>query len=424
MKALVVAPQPFFTPRGTPFSVYFRALVMAEQGVEIDLLTYGEGEDVDIPGVRLIRIPHPNPLRPVPVGPSWRKVVLDSVMMPRMLGLLARNRYDFVHAHEEAVAFCLGSRPLFRLPFVYDMHSSLPQQLTNFGFTRSRLLIGAFKSIETAALRRATAVITISPRLAELALSCMPEPSRHFLIENSIFGDVRLARGNGEHGSAMGGRAAEGDAGAAEGGAPRGVGRSTVISNGDSELELPTDRRLVFYAGTFEKYQGLDLLLDAFPSVVERVPDAFLCMVGGLPDQVKAYRERASALGLEGRSLIHGRVPQSVVRSCQTGAAVLVSPRSHGTNTPLKVYEQLATGLPLVATRIESHTQVLDDQVCFLVEPRPEELARGIVQALTDRERTERRVEAARTLYSERYSRPMYERKIRQLLDLIERHGD
>ena len=40
MKMLVIAPHPFFTPRGTPFSVYYRTLVMAEQGVEIDLLTY------------------------------------------------------------------------------------------------------------------------------------------------------------------------------------------------------------------------------------------------------------------------------------------------------------------------------------------------------------------------------------------------
>ena len=56
-RLLVIAPQPFFTARGTPFSVYYRTLVMAEQGVEIDLLTYGIGEDVDIPGVRIVRIP-------------------------------------------------------------------------------------------------------------------------------------------------------------------------------------------------------------------------------------------------------------------------------------------------------------------------------------------------------------------------------
>ena len=70
MKALVVAPQPFFSPRGTPFSVYYRTLVMAEQGLEIDLLTYGEGQDVDIPGVRIVRIPRFGFLGPVPIGPS------------------------------------------------------------------------------------------------------------------------------------------------------------------------------------------------------------------------------------------------------------------------------------------------------------------------------------------------------------------
>ena len=56
-RALVIAPQPFFSPRGTPLSVYYRTLVTAEQGVEIDLLTYGEGQDVEIPGVNIIRIP-------------------------------------------------------------------------------------------------------------------------------------------------------------------------------------------------------------------------------------------------------------------------------------------------------------------------------------------------------------------------------
>ena len=50
-------------------------------------------------------------------------------------------------------------------------------------------------------------------------------------------------------------------------------------------------------------------------------------------------------------------------------AQVLVSARIHGTNTPLKIYEQLASGRPLVATRIWSHTQVLSESVCFLADP-------------------------------------------------------
>ena len=68
MKALVLAPQPFFSPRGTPFSVYYRTLVTAEQKTQVDLLTYGEGQDVDIPGVRIIRIPHIPWFGPIKIG--------------------------------------------------------------------------------------------------------------------------------------------------------------------------------------------------------------------------------------------------------------------------------------------------------------------------------------------------------------------
>ena len=81
LKALVIAPQPFFSPRGTPFSVYYRTLITAELGVQVDLLTYGQGQDVDIPGVRLIRIPGFKFLGPVKVGPSGLKFFLDVVLV-------------------------------------------------------------------------------------------------------------------------------------------------------------------------------------------------------------------------------------------------------------------------------------------------------------------------------------------------------
>jgi glycosyltransferase involved in cell wall biosynthesis len=100
-------------------------------------------------------------------------------------------------------------------------------------------------------------------------------------------------------------------------------------------------------------------------------------------------------------------------------ADVLVSPRLHGTNTPLKIYEQLASGRPLVATRIWSHTQVLDESVCFLVDPTPESLADGLIAALTDPEESAERVRNAISLYEREYSRPVYEQKIRRLLEIV-----
>jgi glycosyltransferase involved in cell wall biosynthesis len=391
MKALVIAPQPFFSPRGTPFSVYYRTLATAELGVDVDLLTYGQGEDVAIPGVRIVRIPRFSFLGPVKTGPSVLKLFLDVLLLARFIGLLLVRRYDFVHAHEEAVFFCRFLKPIFRFKLVYDMHSSLPQQLTNFNFTKSRLLIGLFHALEDGSISRADAVITICPDLAKFVLGRINDPKKHFLIENSLIDDVKLAR-------------------------PTPPKQDST--RGDID-DLPSGRRFIVYAGTLEAYQGIDLLLHAFVNVHRVQPDSYLVIVGGDPRQVDAYRALARELHLEGHCCFSGRVPQATARAYLKKAAVQVSPRKHGTNTPLKIYEQLASGIPLVATDIYSHTQVLTPAVAFLVKPEPAEVAQGILAALTDEDERQRRATAAKKLYADEYSRDVYFGKMKRLLELL-----
>ena len=142
-------------------------------------------------------------------------------------------------------------------------------------------------------------------------------------------------------------------------------------------------------------------------------------MVGGSAAQVERYRDLAFRHGLEGHCQFTGQLPQHQVRSLLEHAAVLTSPRVEGTNTPLKIYEQLASGIPLVATRIPAHTQVLDDAVCFLVDPDAESLGLGILAALSDEERSRRVVGAALQLYECKYSRQVYTDKMRRLLASI-----
>jgi glycosyltransferase involved in cell wall biosynthesis len=393
MRALVIAPQPFFSARGTPLSVYYRTLLMAESGLAVDLLTYGQGQDVEMPGVRLIRTPALSWLGTVRVGPSGLKAVHDVLITLWAMALLLRNRYDFVHAHEESVFVALLLKPVFGFQLVYDMHSSLPQQLENFQYTSSKLLIRLFEWLERASLNRADAVITICPELARLAVSRMPDPTRHFLIENSILEEVRLKPGS-----------------------------STVPESGALEPSVPRDRPIVLYAGSFEAYQGLDLVIEAFARMRHQQPNAFLVLMGGLPEQVHRLGALAAKQGLEGHCLVTGRVPQHVARRFARRATTLVSPRDRGSNTPLKVYEQLASGIPLVATRIPSHTQVLNDESCFLVEPTVEGLAQGILESLQDEVRRQRVVAAALALYYEKYSRAAYQRAMHSLLGLL-RHG-
>ena len=396
MKALVIAPQPFFSPRGTPFSVYYRTLVTAELGVSIDLLTYGEGQDVDIPGVRIIRIPHFAFLGNVKIGPSFLKLFLDMFLVLWTIALLLRYHYDFVHAHEEAVFFCRFLKPIFRFKLVYDMHSSLPQQLTNFQFTTSKFLICFFKKLEDTCLRLADAIITICPDLSKYVNGLIYEKEKHLLIENSIFEPIKVL--------------------------PRSSKSSYGFSVPDLQekpLKLPQGRHFVVYAGTLEPYQGIDILINAFKHVMAKNSDSFLLIVGGTKAQVEDYSALAEKLRLEQYVLFTGRVSQALAKHYCHLASVLVSPRSTGTNTPLKIYEQLASGIPLVATRIHSHTQVLNDNVAFLVEPEPEAMARGILVALESNGDSHRIAANARQLYEQKYSRPVYERKIQRLLELL-----
>ncbi len=384
MNVLAISPQPFFSPRGTPLSVYYRTLVTAEMGANVDLLTYGQGQDVDIPGVRIIRIPRFKFLGDVRVGPSYLKLFLDVVLLIRMVGLLLTRRYDVVHAHEEAVFFCVLLRPVFRFRFIYDMHSSLPQQLKQFQFTRSKVLMRIFEGLERRALIGATAVITICRDLYEYA-NTIATTDKNVLIENSLFDPVKISDAHQEN----------------------------------MPLDIPTDKRLIVYAGTLEPYQGIDLLLQAFRFMSTEIDDVLLVVAGGTPAQVQKYGAAAVELGIGEKALFVGSIPRSHAAALNARASVVVSPRLSGGNTPLKIYEQLASGIPLVATDVYSHTQVLDHTVAFLAAPEVHSFAAAIIAALTDSAESRVRVTKARELYAQTYSRDSYERKMSQIFDLV-----
>jgi glycosyltransferase involved in cell wall biosynthesis len=396
MKILIVAPQPFFSPRGTPFSVYYRTLISAELGLDIDFLTYGEGEDVSISGVRLRRIPRFKFLGEVKIGPSPLKLVLDFFILIKLISMLIKNKYDVVHAHEEAVFLALPLKPIFKFKLIYDMHSSLPQQLTNFNFTTSRLLINIFKKLEDASLHSADAIITICPDLFNYVNGIVKNREKHYLIENSIFEDVRLAH-DGKGGL-------------------KGDNKKVV-----EILKFPKHKKLIVYAGTLEKYQGIDILIHAFRQVLKKEPSALLIIVGGSPEQVLSFKDLARELKISDSVIFTGRIPQKQAKHYTTVANVLVSPRSEGTNTPLKIYEQLASGIPLVATNIYSHTQVLSNRVAFLVNPESGDMARGILSALSSDGEVQARVTKAHELYERDYSRNIYKEKLTNLFEYLKK---
>jgi glycosyltransferase involved in cell wall biosynthesis len=369
---------------------------VAELGIGVDLLTYGEGQDVEISGVRIIRIPKFASLGPAKAGPSILKLFLDGFMALWALGLLLCHRYGFVHAHEEAVFFCRFLKPVFGFKLVYDMHSSLPQQLKNFKYTDSKLLLSLFEKLEKSCLRVADVIVTICPDLSDHVSRLLPRDKKHLLIENSIFEPIKLVSGSSRSNRS---------------------GSSDAIQK--TLAELPGGKRFIVYTGTLEHYQGVEILIDAFSRVVAQNRDAFLVIVGGTDTQVERYSALANARGLGRSCLFTGSVSPSLARQYGRLASVLVSPRIKGTNTPLKIYQYLASGTPLVATRIRAHTQVLDDTIAVLVEPEPEDLARGILGVLNSDGAAQKTALRASRFYEQNYSRSVYQGKMKRLVEFL-----
>jgi glycosyltransferase involved in cell wall biosynthesis len=386
----MIAPEPFFEPRGTPFSEYHRIRALLELGHTVDLVTYPFGRDVSLPGLRVFRCLRPPFIRDVRIGPSFAKIPLDLAITLTTMRRALSERYDVVHSHEEGSFIGVLLAWVLGVPHLYDMHSSLPQQLSNFSFSRSRLLTTFFAIMERFVIRRSRVVIVICPQLEETVRAIDPNVPV-VLIENAPgSGDAPLA------------------------GSGRGV-RQT--------LGLSADAPMVLYTGTFEAYQGLDLLFESARVVVARMPEARFVLAGGRPDQVEQARSVVQRMGLAGHVIFAGQRPAEEIPAYLDAADVLVSPRSTGTNTPLKIYQYLRSGRPIVATRLLTHTQVLSDDVAVLTEATAEGLADGIVRTLRDPERGRTIGERARTLAETKYSYEAYLDRTRRACAYLSREA-
>lgn len=386
MHILMIAPEPFFEPRGTPFSEFHRIRALTGLGHTVDLVTYPFGQDVTLPGLRIFRALRPPGIRRVGIGPSWAKAPLNFFLTLTAMRRALAARYDAVHSHEEGGGIGVVLAWLLRVPHLYDMHSSLPQQVANFGYRGMPGLATLLGWLERLMIGGSKVVIVICPDLADTARRVRSDVPT-VLIEN--------APGSGD--------------------APV-AGSGAAIR---ASLGLMAETPVALYTGTFERYQGLDLLYAAMAKVRARKPDARLVMVGGTAAQVAKANEQVRALGIEDVVLFTGQRPAEEIPSYLDAATLLVSPRSSGTNTPLKLYQYLRSARPIVATNLRTHTQVLSRHTAVLVEPTPEAMAEGMLRVFDDPSLAGAIGRNAADLAATEYSEEAYIAKTRRACDLL-----
>lgn len=387
MKVLVIAPQPFFRSRGTPIRTRRQIEAISDAGHDVDVLCFPFGEDVDIPRTRLIRTRHWPWIHDIPIGASKGKLLMDVLLIGYVFWYCLFGGYDVIQAVEEGAFMAMVFRRSRHFHLIYNMDSHISDQLRFSGFLRSPRLLSWIQGIERLTMKRADWVVTVGSVLSDTVRRAAPGSNVLQLADAPAEAEYH--------------QDAEGAARLRE------------------QIALPEGPCCV-YTGNLEPYQGIDLLIRAAGVLQKKKREVNYVLAGGNDEQIALYRELAVKERVADRFFFTGPRPESDMPAFMTLADLLVSPRTQGTNPPMKMYSYMQTDRPLVATRISTHTQVLTDQTAVLTEATPEAFAVGIEKILDDPEYGRSIASAATDLANQEFSLASFKRRVREMYQQVE----
>lgn len=352
-RVLLVTPQPFFEDRGTPIAIRMVARALCETGYAVDILSFPLGRPVDVPGATLFRCGNPFSINSVRIGFSLQKMLLDASLMRSFAGLLDTYNYDVVHAVEEAAYMAAVLCPRRGIPFIFDMASVIPEELAKRRLLRACGADRIAASMEEAVLER-TAHVVCSMGLAAHVRS----RHRHVPVSEWKFPALNERVG------------------------------TDAAARLRAQLGISPSDCVVLYTGNFASYQGVPLLAEAFEIASAQRPDLLLVCVGASENE-RDSMEGAMPARTTSRTRIVLRRRRREMPAYLAVADILVSPRTATGNVPLKIFDYLATGRPIVATRGKGHEPLLNTSRAILCDPDPQSFARGLLEAVNSPDRAD-----------------------------------
>ena len=311
-------------------------------------------EDVD--GLRFFRTPPVSAATPV-----LRETALMRALRKRIVEVATTLRPDVIHAHSPVLnvlpALSAGRR--LGIPVVYEIRAFWEDAAVDHGTAREQgLRYRMTHALETWALKRVDHVFTICEGLRSDIVGRGISAERVTVIPNAV--DIESFQLSGEPDAALKSRL--------------GLEGKTVVG----------------FVGSFYAYEGLDLLLEAVPALLQRLPDLCVLLVGGGPQEA-SLKAQADRLGIADRVIFTGRVPHDEVSRYYDLIDLLAYPR-HSMRltelvTPLKPLEAMAQGRVFVASDVGGHKELVRDGVTgrLFRAGNPQALAEAVVDMLAKR---------------------------------------
>lgn len=153
-----------------------------------------------------------------------------------------------------------------------------------------------------------------------------------------------------------------------------------------AELKIASDARIVLYTGHLYSWKGVDTLAEA----AAFLDDVIVYCVGGTKDDIYRFKERYGTI----KNLhIVGHRPHREISLWQKAADIAVLPNTGREDisvyytSPMKLFEYMASGLPIVASDLPSITEILNKENAVLISPDdPNVLASAILSVFKNRD--------------------------------------
>ncbi len=304
--------------------------------------------------------------------PVLNQLGVMAALKRRLEEVVAKVEPDILHAHSPVLNAIPAIRTGRRLgiPVVYEVRAFWEDAAVDHGTNREggvRYRLTRF--LETYALKQADAVTVICNGLREDIVARGIPRSKVTVIPNAV--DIEKFSVGGE--------------------------RNAHLAQ---QLGL-SQKRVLGFIGSFYAYEGLPLLLQALPRILNGAPDVRVLLVGGGPDEAHLKR-MASDLGISDKVVFTGRVPHADIQGYYNLVDIFVYPRYSlrltELVTPLKPLEAMAQGRLVVASDVGGHRELIQDGVTGILFKSGdlEDLAAKIVRLLDEPGRWEVLSRAAR----------------------------
>ncbi len=358
LRILSLAPTSFFGDYGCHVRILEEARALKAHGHDVTILTYFKGQDV--PGFRIIRTA-PTPWHAnYEVGSSRHKYAFDALLSIRLLRVLARNRFDLIHAHlhEGALIGSVLSKP-WGIPVCFDYQGSLTDEMTQHGFIRDNnpAALRFWRWVEGVANRLPDAIFTSTLRAAEvLRAELGPRKPIYPLVDAVNTDTFRPDALSSSERAAL--RAAWG------------IGESETV---------------IVFLGLLTRHQGIEHIIDAAARLKSQGRQA-RWLVMGYPG-VEYWRQRAAEQGVSREVVFTGRVPYANAPRMLALGDIAIAPKLSVTEGSGKVLNYMAMGLPTVAYNTPGQTQYLGNLGLYADMGNQEQLAAKVGELIDRPER-------------------------------------